>query len=394
MPIGFRSTRCTSLLPVRSPCWSPGPRCLRTRFGSHAPAPSMHCVMSRTRRLVVALSAAMLTACATRVPQVLTPQIIPEAFNGQATTPDQVWPQSKWWTDFGSPELSGLIARAQASNRDLAIAAARVQEAQARRIIQRSSLFPQISGQGQAQRLSSSSPQSGTGQSAASTANTFGVSVAASYELDIWGQQRANARAAREALKSARFAERAVALTLTANVANTYFSLLTLRERTAIANEDITAINSLLDVIKLRVATGSTSHLDLAREQAQVEAVEAQLPILEEQELEARITLAVLLGQTPESLEVKEANAAAVRMPDVGPGLPSDLLSRRPDIAQAEANLAGAHANLDAARAAFLPQFSLTGDAGYASTTIGALLRGPSFVWEAGANLLQTIFDG
>jgi len=336
----------------------------------------------------------MLTACATRVPQALTPQIVPEAFNGQATAPDQVWPQSSWWTDFGSPELSDLIARAQASNRDLAIAAARVLEAQARWTIQRSELFPQISGQAQAQRSSSSSIQSATSQSAASTANAFGMSVAASYELDIWGQQRANARAASEAFKSARFAQRAVALTLTANVANTYFTLLTLRERTAIANEDITAINSLLDVIKLRVATGSTSHLDLAREQAQVEAVEAQLPVLEEQELEARITLAVLLGQTPESLEVKEANPAAVRMPGVGPGLPSDLLSRRPDVAQAEANLAGAHANLDAARAAFLPQLSLTGDAGYASTTIGALLRGPSFAWEAGANLLQTIFDG
>lgn len=344
-------------------------------------------------RWFAALSIAVLTACATRAPQVLTPQIVPPTFSGQKVTPDPIWPQPQWWTDFGSPELADLMARAQADNRDLAIAAARVLESQARRTLQRSALFPQLSGQAQAQRSSSSSAQPGTGQ-AASTVNAFGVSVAASYELDIWGQQRANARAATEALKSARFAENAVALTLTANVANTYFALLTLRERTAIANEDITAINSLLDVIKLKVATGSTSHLDLAREQAQVEAVEAQLPILQEQELEARIALAVLLGQTPESLQVNEANAEAVHIPGVGPGLPSDLLSRRPDVAQAEANLAGAHANLDAARAAFLPQFSLSGAAGYASPALGALLRGPSFIWEAGANLLQTVFDG
>jgi outer membrane protein TolC len=83
-----------------------------------------------------------------------------------------------------------------------------------------------------------------------------------------------------------------------------------------------------------------------------------------------------------------------MRTPGVGPGLAAELLSRRPDVAEAEANLAGAHANLDAARAAFLPQFSLTGDAGYTGTTIGALLRGPSFVWDAGANLVQTIFAG
>lgn len=342
-------------------------------------------------RCVAALSVTALTACATRAPQVLTPQIVPPGFAGQTATRDPIWPQSRWWTDFASPELSELIVRAQADNRDLAIAAARVLQAQARRTIQQSGLFPQITGQAQAQR--SSSVPSGTHQPATTT-NAFDVSVAASYELDLWGQQRANVRAASEALKSAAFAQRAVDLTLTANVASTYFNVLTLRERTAIANEDITAINSLLDIIKLRVATGSTSHLDLAREQAQVEAVEAQLPVLEEQELEARMALAVLLGQTPESLQVKEANTEAVRMPEVGPGLASDLLSRRPDVAQAEANLAGAHANLDAARAAFLPQFSIAGNAGYASTTLGALLRGPSFFWSAGANVLQTIFDG
>jgi NodT family efflux transporter outer membrane factor (OMF) lipoprotein len=188
--------------------------------------------------------------------------------------------------------------------------------------------------------------------------------------------------------------QRAVGLTITANVASTYFSVLTLRERAAIANEDITAINGLLDVIKLRVATGKSSHLDLAQEQAQEEAVEAQLPVLEQQELQARVSLAVMLGRAPESLELPAESPEAIRTPDVGPGLASDLLSRRPDVAQAEADLASAHANVDAARAAFLPQFSLTGNGGYASTTIGALLRGPSFVWDAGANLLQTLFDG
>src|SRR5581483_6738330 len=245
----------------------------------------------------------------------------------------------------------------------------------------------------QAQRESGSVSQPNSGPSS-STRNAFGANVAASYSLDLWGSERSAVRVAHENLKSARFAQQAMALAVTANVANAYFAVLTLRERAAIANEDITAINNLLDVIKLRVSTGKVSHLDLAQEQAQVEAVEAQLPLLEQQELEARVSLALLLGQSPEMFQVAAQSPVAIRSPVVQPGLPSDLLLRRPDVAEAEANLASAHANLDAARAALLPQFSLTGTGGYASATLGTLIRGPSFVWEAGAGVLQTIFQG
>ena len=170
--------------------------------------------------------------------------------------------------------------------------------------------------------------------------------------------------------------------------------MLALRRRIAIANEDILAINDILRTIQLRVTTGTSSHLDLAQERAQVESVEAELPQLEEQELEARVTLAVLLGQPPETLEVKAPSLEAVHPPLVSPGLPSDLLLRRPDVAQAEANLASAHASLDAARAAFLPQFALNGSDGFASAAIGTLLRGPNVAWEYGGSLLQTVFDG
>jgi multidrug efflux system outer membrane protein len=108
--------------------------------------------------------------------------------------------------------------------------------------------------------------------------NSFGLTLGASYEVDVWGLARSNLRAAEETLKSARFAQQAVALTVTANVADAYFSVLALRKRIAIANEDITAINGILTTIKLKVSTGKSSHLDLAQEQAQVESVEAELP--------------------------------------------------------------------------------------------------------------------
>ena len=342
----------------------------------------------------IAPLALVLFGCATRVPQVLTPQITPKTFSGQNIGSEQVWPRPDWWRTFGSPELSDFIEKAHADNRDLAVAAARVMEAGAQTTIQRAVLFPQINAQAQALRSPSGrSGQSINGQSY-SAGNSFGLTFGASYELDFWGLARDNLRGANEALKSARFAQQAVALAVTANVANTYFSVLALRARIAIASEDITAINGILDTINLKVATGKSSRLDLAQEQAQVESVEAQVPMLEEQELEARVALAVLLGVPPEGFDVKTQNPDALILPVVGAGLPSELLLRRPDVAEAEANLARAHANLDAARAAFLPQFALTGNGGFASSAINALLHGPNFAWDFGANLLQTVFDG
>jgi len=142
------------------------------------------------------------------------------------------------------------------------------------------------------------------------------------------------------------------------------------------------------------VKAGATSGLDRAREEAQIEAVKAQLPVLQVQEREALYLLAVLLGRVPEGFDVQSRDLDAMRVPLVGPGLPADLLRRRPDVAQAEADLASAHANLDVARAAFFPQISLTGSGGFASAAIQALVQGASFGYVYGANLMQAIFDG
>jgi NodT family efflux transporter outer membrane factor (OMF) lipoprotein len=350
--------------------------------------------MNKARHLRCGLAAgtALLAGCATHVPQVLGPQIVPQSFVERDAGRDSNWPKPDWWQQFGSPELSDFILRAQTDNRDLAVAAAGVAEAHAQTIIQRASLFPQLNLQAQGERSKPGGAPSGI--SSYPSGNSFGLTLGASYEVDVWGLARSNLRAATEALKAARFSQQAVALTVTANVANAYFSVLALRKRIAIANEDILAINDILRTIQLRVTTGTSSHLDLAQERAQVESVEAELPQLEEQELEARLALAVLLGQPPESFEVKMSNLEAIHPPLVNPGLPSDLLLRRPDVAQAEADLASAHASLDAARAAFLPQFALNGSDGFASAAIGALLHGPSIAWDYGGSVLQTVFDG
>ncbi|HWA91103.1 MAG TPA: TolC family protein [Rhizomicrobium sp.] len=339
--------------------------------------------------------ALLLAGCATDPPQVLTPPYRAKAFVGPIDASSEIWPKPEWWKIFGSDEMAGLVAQAQSDNLDIAAAASRVLQADAQVTIQRSALFPQLSAQAQAERAGNSGGSLSNGGSPISgTGNVFGLSVGATYQLDFWGLARDNLRSANEALKSARYAQQVVALTVTANTASRYMTVLALRQRIAIAKENIAAINDILNVIKLRVSAGAASDLDLRQEEAQVEAVEAQLPTLEEQETEARFTLALLLGRPPEEFAVTTQNLDGLAAPVVAPGLPSELLLRRPDVAQAEANLAAAHADVDAARAAFLPQIGLSADGGFASAAIGTLLHGSNFGWDIGANLLQTIFDG
>jgi len=340
--------------------------------------------------LTSSLLAALLAGCSTPIPQALAPQLQPKSF--VAVPPDQakIWPEPSWWQGFGDPRLTSLVAETQTGNRDIAVAAARVLQAEAQSTIQRAALFPQIGGQADYERGGCK----GTSCQHFLNGKQFGLTLNASYELDFWGLARDNLRAAQEQLKAARFAQTSVALTVTANVASQYLALQAIRHRIAIQNQNLAAINTILEAIQLKVKAGSISHLDLAREQAQLEQVQSQIPALETLERQTLYNLAVLLGRPPEGFDVPTVDLDKILAPAVGPGLPSDLLVRRPDIAQAEANLASAHANVDAARAAFLPQISLTGSGGFLSTAIGTLLQGSNFGYGYGANLLQTIFDG
>jgi NodT family efflux transporter outer membrane factor (OMF) lipoprotein len=340
--------------------------------------------------LALPLVGVLLAGCSTPVPQSLPPPLLPKTFTGPASDGAPVWPEADWWKGFHDDELASLIGEAQAGNKDLAVAAAHVMEAQAQSTIARAALFPQVNGGAGHTNAGCS------GQACQDFSNqkAFNLNFNASYELDVWGLAQDNLRAADEQVKSSRFTQQAVALALNANVADVYLNILALRQRIDIDNQYIAAIQNILTVIQLKVKTGSISHLDLAREQAQMEAVQAQLPSLQTQEKQALYTLAVLLGRPPEGFDVKAQNLDAVQSPVIGAGLPSQLLLRRPDVAEAEANLASAHANVDAARAAFLPQISLTGSGGFVSTAMGMLLQGSNFGYAYGASLLQTIFDG
>ncbi|HEX3664513.1 MAG TPA: efflux transporter outer membrane subunit [Rhizomicrobium sp.] len=346
------------------------------------------------RYLGLAASACMLAACSTPVPQVVKPQDVPATFTGPVAPGSSLWPDPNWWQAFGSDEMSGLVTTAQTDNLDIAVAMANVLQAKANRDIARAALFPDIGLTGSAQRQATPTQVFGGQTFPGSFQNSFNAELTGTYALDIWGLAQSNLRAASENLKSSRFAQQEVALTTTASVAETYLDVLALREEIATIEQNIQAANRILTITKAQVTNGVASQLDFAQQEATVEAQIAALPPLRESEREARFALAVLLARPPEGFDVKAQNLSGLKSPIVAPGLPSELLERRPDVAEAEANLASAHASVDAARAAFFPQISLSTAGGVGSPVINTLFSASSEEWSLGANLLQTIFDG
>jgi NodT family efflux transporter outer membrane factor (OMF) lipoprotein len=294
-----------------------------------------------------------------------------------------------WWHAFGSPELSSLIAAAEAANPDLAIAAERVQQAEALVRIADASLFPALTlGLGSARRKTR--PDGGEWN----TIDSSSATLSASYELDLWGRNAAGRESAAAGLRASRFDRETVRLTLVAGVADAWFQLLSLRGRIGIARENLAIAERVFKVVDSRVRNGAASGLDLAQQQAAVLAIRAAILPLELQERQTLFALAILLGRAPEGFDTAASSLAALAVPQPAPGLPAQLLLRRPDLGSAEAQLAAANANVVVARAALLPSIALTGSAGLASDVLLNFLNGPTAALAIGASLLQSIFDG
>lgn len=332
---------------------------------------------------------------------------VPNAFTAPVVDNQApIWPDANWWVNFRADELPALVNTAQTENLDIAAAAARVIQAEATDAEAFANLLPTVNLQGGATRTGSHrnipgfvTGPGGTitetpGTSIGTTTNGLTAGLAASYQLDFWGLNQDRLRQARENLRSARYAETVIGLTTESSVAQQYFTVLATRERITITRQNIDAAKRILAVVEAKVVAGVSSNLDLANQQAVIAGQEATLPGLIEQEREARYALAILLGRAPEGFDVKAQNLDGIASPVVQSGLPSELLLRRPDVAEFEANLRAAHANVDAARAAFFPAISLTGSGSYASPAIGNLINPSNLAWSIGASLLQTIFDG
>lgn len=305
-------------------------------------------------------------------------------------------PALDWWRGFRSGELTGLIEQAQTSNFDIAVAIANIQQADAAVRTAQAALLPNLSLGGTATR---SRPSTGgvpqIGASSTGDRSTFSNSLAqASYVLDFWGQNRANLLQADENSVAMRFQKEVVALTTVSNVANAYFQVLASQDRIRIARDNIAAANRILGLIRERLDVGTASTLETSQQEALLATQRASIPPLEIALQQNIAALALLLGRAPEHFAVKGGSMNAIAVPKVTPGLPSELLNRRPDIRSAEATLKSNNHNVEGARAAFFPSITLTNQAGFQSLALASLYSTPAFFYSAAASVSQPLFDG
>lgn len=328
----------------------------------------------------------LVTACASlsRENYVRPSVNTPATWIGQ-TAQNGAWPESDWWKGFNSAELNQLISVAQTNNYDVKAAAARVAQARANTRIARAGLFPTITGGAAAARSKSGG---------SSSVSRYEIGPQLNYEIDIWGKNRLTFNAAKADLLSTTYAGDVVRLSLTAEVASTYFQILSLNDRLRVAQENLANARSLLELVEVQHRVGKVSGLELERQQTEVSSTEAAIPPLMQQIQVTRDALAVLLGTSPAEIRIQADSLRTLPLPPVNAGMPSDLLERRPDIRKAEADLVSQSANISAARAALFPSISLTGQGGFTSTALSSLFNPGSVFYSVGANLLGTIFDG
>jgi NodT family efflux transporter outer membrane factor (OMF) lipoprotein len=318
---------------------------------------------------------------------------IPPVYRDARTKPDAFPPKPDWWRDFRSQELTSLIEEAQIANLDVAVAVARIVQADAQAQVTGAALLPGVTANGNYSR-SRSSQSTGGGGGGSSERDLYQAALSASYEIDFWGKNRAALRATDELAVATRFDREVVALSTTSAVANAYFQVLAAQDRLAVAQRNLVSANRILDIIKQRFSVGTTSELEVAQQESVVATQRAAIPPLRQTLRQQTAVLAVLIGRPPEAVIIRGGTMSRVAIPRVTPGLPSELLTQRPDIREAEARLASANANVESARAAFFPSIQLTSEFGYQSAILKTLFQPQSVFYTVAGGLTQPIFDG
>lgn len=317
---------------------------------------------------------------------------VPVSYREGPRAAETALPALDWWRSFRSKELSGLIETAQSVNLDIAVAIAQIIQADAQAGIAGAPLLPAVTGIANAERIRQPTT-SGSG-SGPRTTSQIQVGLTASYMIDFWGKNRATLYAAQENASAARYNRDVVALSTTVSVADTYFQILTADDRLRIARSNVAAAERILVLIRQQFTAGTASQLDLSQQETLVATQRATIPPLEVIAHQNNATLALLLARAPANFKVIGGGLAKVSVPRVTPGLPSELLLRRPDILQAEAQLAASNFSVESARAAFFPQIQLTADAGFQSRALASLFGSGAWYYTLAAGLTQPIFDG
>ena len=353
--------------------------------------------------MLLVVSVALLAGCSVgpdyHQPTVPEPASYKEAGPWKKAQPRDEISKGDWYTIFHDPKLNQLEAEAQAANQTLRAAVARVSEARALARQSEGGFYPSLdfSGTGERQRTSPNNGQLNAQSGGHGTAHTFTSATVTpfdlSYEVDLWGKVRRAFEAAGDQAQANLADYENVLLTLKAEVAANYFAVQTADAQIDVQRRTIQSYKEALDLTNSRFQGGISNQLDVEQAKATLAAAQAQLATLDQSRAQLEHAVAVLVGHTPEGFSLK-FHPLNLTPPAVPPGLPSDLLERRPDVAAAERRVAAQNAQIGVAIAAYFPVLRLTGQTGFDSGDLGMLFNWESRIWSYGPSIQFPLFEG
>ena len=348
-----------------------------------------------TARQVVAVLCLSASSACTQGPDYVRPAVsVPEAYRFDDSALMASARAPAWWTAFGDEVLDGLVRECVANNRDLRIATARVDEFDAILRGTQSQAYPQI-GYGVDATRKRTSERIGIPfpRGASPVSSTFNSVLSASWEIDLWGRIRRETEAARANLLATTEARRGVVLTLVASVITSYVTLLDLDSQLQVAEDTLAGRKESVAIFRKRLAGGYISDLEMSQVQAEYESAVAAIPDLKQAIAVQEGALSVLLGRNPGPI-ARGKSLRGLGTPIVPASLPAELLTRRPDILNAEQQLIASNALIGAARALYFPRISLTGLGGLASKSLGNLFTGTARTWSFTGDVAGPIYTG
>lgn len=347
----------------------------------------------RSRHATLLLLATALIGCSL-APHEAPPAIaLPAGWNDPAIGQDAAPPMADWWRRFGDPALDALVAQALEYNLDLALAAARIEEARAQLGASRAEQWPTLDAQADASRQRSASGSLGN----AGVRELYSVAGVLGYELDLFGRLRSATDAARARLLESTYTADALRLTVVTDVVSAYLDLRTTERQLAITDASVQSRQEALRLQRARLRLGADTELTLRQAEAALAGARAQAAGLRENLGRTQTALGVLSGASPQALFEQPpppGQFATLDLPGEFPGvLPAQLLERRPDIRAAQAALRAADADIGAARALWFPRINLTALIGSDALRVGDLFSGPAASWSLGSSLVAPLLD-
>lgn len=321
------------------------------------------------------------------------PPAYKEAANFNVAQPSDAAAKGKWWEVYGDPQLNSLEEQVTVSNETLKAAQAQFLEARAAVRVARAAYYPTVSGAASAARTGQSQNKPLFGATSPVTYNDFQLPVDVAYEPDVWGRVRRTVEAARSEAQASAADLASVDLSLHAELALDYFELRGLDSQKHLLDSTVVSYEKALELTQSRYHGGIASAVDVAQAQTQLETTRAEDEDVDVQRTAFEHAIAVLVGKAPAEFG-QQPTPLTAPPPPLPAGLPSELLQRRPDIAAAERRVQEANAEIGVARAAYFPQFPLTGAGGFDSARLGILLQGPSGFWALAGSAAELIFDG